>query len=398
MKFKKVRSAILAATLACSMCVTPVFAEPNTDTSSLQSQKAAAQSEADTLQSQLNTLMTKQNELEIDLGTKGLEVEQAKIDLAEAEAKKQKQYEDMKLRIKYMYEEGNNSAMERIAESGSIAEVLTQSEYVEKIHGYDRNMLQEYADTVEEVENLTTSLEEEYSNLQNLESEYKAQSQELSSTIESKRAEVTNLDAMIQEAARIATKAAEEKAAKLAAEQQAAAQQVIQQQQQAADTQTGGTDTSGQNTPSADVPVVDNNTQNSGTDTVVPDTPSADTPVVDTTPAPSEPTYNAGTGNAVVDRAYSQLGAEYVWGACSPGQFDCSGFVSYCLTGSYTRLGTTYTFLGWPQVSDPQPGDVCVSAEHCGIYIGNGQMIHAATEGVGVIIGSVQSGMIYVRY
>ncbi len=101
----------------------------------------------------------------------------------------------------------------------------------------------------------------------------------------------------------------------------------------------------------------------------------------------------------IVGRAYSWVGkAEYVWGACSPGAFDCSGFVSYCLTGQYSRLGTTYTFMGWSQVSDPQPGDVCVNSGHCGIYIGGGQMIHAATEGVGVIVGPVQSGMIFVRY
>lgn len=113
----------------------------------------------------------------------------------------------------------------------------------------------------------------------------------------------------------------------------------------------------------------------------------------------SEPAYNAVTGNAIVDRAYSYVGnAEYVWGACSPGAFDCSGFVSYCLTGSYSRLGTTYTFLGWPQVSDPQPGDVATNEGHCGIYIGGGQMIHCATYGVGVIIGPVQSGMTIHRW
>lgn len=117
------------------------------------------------------------------------------------------------------------------------------------------------------------------------------------------------------------------------------------------------------------------------------------------TPSYTEPSYDSATGNAIVDRAWGWVGrAEYAWGACSPGAFDCSGFVSYCLTGSYSRLGTTYTFMGWRQVYDPQPGDVCVNEGHCGIYIGNGQMIHAATEGVGVIVGGVQGGMIYVRY
>ena len=101
----------------------------------------------------------------------------------------------------------------------------------------------------------------------------------------------------------------------------------------------------------------------------------------------------------VVARAESWVGkAEYEWGACRPGAFDTSGFVSYCLTGTYARIGTTYTFLSWPQTTDPQPGDVCVSREHCGIYVGGGQMIHAATEGVGVIYGPVQRGMIYVKF
>ena len=102
-------------------------------------------------------------------------------------------------------------------------------------------------------------------------------------------------------------------------------------------------------------------------------------------------------GGTIVSRAYSQLGKPYVWGECGPSSFDCSGFVSYCLTGSYTRLGTTLTFMGWTRVSNPQPGDVVTTATHCGIYIGNGQMIHAPHTGDVVKVGPVQSGMIYVR-
>lgn len=103
-------------------------------------------------------------------------------------------------------------------------------------------------------------------------------------------------------------------------------------------------------------------------------------------------------GSDVVSRAYSCLGAPYVWGGVGPYGYDCSGLVSYCLTGSHTRLGTTYTFMGWQQVSDPQPGDIAVNWGHTGIYIGGGQMIHAADYGIGVIIGPVQSGMIIVRW
>lgn len=390
MKFKKVRSLLLAIALACSMVVTPAFpanASPEEENqANLESQKAAVENEVNDLQTQLNTLMIKMNELESQLIVKGQELVQAQKDLAVAEDKKQQQYEDMKLRIKYMYEEGDVSAIERIVNSGSMAEALNEVEYVEKVHSYDRQQLQEYANTVTEVENLKITLEEETKTLQNIEEEYQEQSTELNTTIESKRSEVENLDEMIQIAAR------EAEAARIrAAEEAAAAERARAAQPVVADPTpvTAATEdaTSGA-TEEANDSAADNSAEN-GEDV------SAD----DSADAQPEPSYDAYTGNTIVDRAYGWVGnAEYVWGACSPGSFDCSGFVSYCLTGSYTRLGTTYTFLGWTQVSDPQPGDVCVNAGHCGIYIGGGQMIHAATEGVGVIVGPVQAGMIYVRY
>ena len=391
MKFKKVQGLILAVVLSCSMVATPVFAAPKSEEqSSLEAEKAEKQSEVSSLQEQLNSLMTKMNDLETQLIEKGQQISQAEVDLEAAQQKEQQQYEDLKLRIKYMYEEGDGSAMERILSSGSIAEVLTQAEYVQKVHSYDRAQLQEYQNTVQQVADLKTGLEEDQAKLQNLEGEYQAQSDELNTTIESKSEEISNLDSMIQEAARVALEkaaaekaAAEQKAAEKAAQSNAASNTTVASNT----TNNSGTTNAGGTTTVAPAP------------TPAPTPAPAPTPTPVPTPAPAPtPAAPSVDGGSVVSRAYSQLGAAYVWGACSPGAFDCSGFVSYCLTGSYTRLGTTYTFLGWTQVSDPQPGDVCVNANHCGIYIGGGQMIHAATEGVGVIVGAVQSGMIYVRY
>lgn len=118
-------------------------------------------------------------------------------------------------------------------------------------------------------------------------------------------------------------------------------------------------------------------------------------------PTPSAPSQSV-DGGSVVSRAYSKLGCAYSWGGIGPNSFDCSGFVSYCLTGRYCRLGTTGTFMGWTRVSDPQPGDVVVNSYHTGIYIGGGQMIHASDYNTGVIISSVAAGMnnnyIFVRY
>ena len=105
------------------------------------------------------------------------------------------------------------------------------------------------------------------------------------------------------------------------------------------------------------------------------------------------------TGNTVVDRAYAQLGKPYVWGAAGPNSFDCSGLVGYCITGKMgNHWCTTYTMASWKRVTDPQPGDFCLNSHHTGVYIGNGQMIHAPRTGDVVKISAVHSGMWYVRY
>ena len=106
----------------------------------------------------------------------------------------------------------------------------------------------------------------------------------------------------------------------------------------------------------------------------------------------------SGGNSSAVARAYAEIGKPYAWGAVGPNAYDCSGLVSYCLTGSHSRLGTTGTFMNWPRTNNPQPGDICVNDHHCGIYIGNGQMIHAPHSGATVTISAVHSDMIYVVY
>lgn len=103
--------------------------------------------------------------------------------------------------------------------------------------------------------------------------------------------------------------------------------------------------------------------------------------------------------NLIVERAQSHIGCPYSWGGTTSEGFDCSGFVSYCLCGEEgVRLGTTATIADWPIVEDPQPGDICITYGHCGVYVGDGRMIHASTYEVGVIESEVQSGMFYVRW
>lgn len=353
---------LITAVVTSSMIVTPVLAAPSVD--DLKKEKASKQNEVSSLQSQLTTLMGKVNTLESELIQTGEDITKAQSDLVVAQKKEKEQYAAMKKRIKYMYEAGNDSAFETLVTSDDFTDLLSKAEYVQNVHSYDRKQLQEYVETKQQISDLKDSLEKDQKELESKQAEYEKQGDNLNNLITSKSAEVANLDSEIQAAAEAAAK---------------------KQQASAANNSTSSNrnnSTTSNNTTSNK-----NNTSN----TTRPSRPSGNNTSSNTT---SGSNANGGT---IVSRAYSQLGKPYVWGACGPSSFDCSGFVSYCLTGSYTRLGTTLTFMGWTRVSNPQPGDVVTTATHCGIYIGNGQMIHAPHTGDVVKVGPVQSGMIYVR-
>lgn len=360
---------LITAVVTSSMIVTPVLAAPSVD--DLKKEKAAKQSEVSSLQSQLTTLMGKVNTLESELIQTGEDITKAQGDLEVAQEKEKEQYAAMKKRIKYMYEAGNDSAFETLVTSEDFTDLLSKAEYVQNVHSYDRKQLQEYVETKQQISDLKDSLEKDQKELESKQVEYEKQGDNLNNLITSKSAEVANLDSEIQAAAEAAERAAREAAEKAAKE--------AERQQAAASNNNNAASTSNRN----------NTTSNSSSASVA------------TKPSnSSSSTITSGTnanGGSIVSRAYSQLGKPYVWSACGPNSFDCSGFVSYCLTGSYTRLGTTLTFMGWTRVSNPQPGDVVTTATHCGIYIGNGQMIHAPHTGDVVKVGPVQSGMIYVR-
>lgn len=389
---------LITAVVTSSMIVTPVLAAPSVD--DLKKEKAAKQSEVSSLQSQLTTLMGKVNTLESELIQTGEDITKAQGDLEVAQEKEKEQYAAMKKRIKYMYEAGNDSAFETLVTSEDFTDLLSKAEYVQNVHSYDRKQLQEYVETKQQISDLKDSLEKDQKELESKQVEYEKQGDNLNNLITSKSAEVANLDSEIQAAAEAAAREAAERAAREAAEKAA---KEAERQQAAASNNNNAASTSNRNNTTSNR----NNTASSSTATSNRNnTTSSSSSSSSSAPAATKPsnssssTTTSGTnanGGSIVSRAYSQLGKPYVWGACGPNSFDCSGFVSYCLTGSYTRLGTTLTFMGWTRVSNPQPGDVVTTATHCGIYIGNGQMIHAPHTGDVVKVGPVQSGMIYVR-
>lgn len=108
-------------------------------------------------------------------------------------------------------------------------------------------------------------------------------------------------------------------------------------------------------------------------------------------------TYS-GSSSSIVDYAYQFLGTPYVYGATGPSAFDCSGFTSYVFRNAagVEISRTTYSQVGVGQevpYNELQPGDLVFTygLDHVGIYVGNGQYIHAPYPGESVKVSPVTS-------
>ena len=377
LKKKSIRT--LMAILAVSVFVsTAVYAEPSSKEAqekvdALKEKKAAKQQEVSSLKSQLTTILAKLDELETALDAKQKEIEQSEADLEEAKLEEKQQYEDMKTRIVYMYEEGTSSAeLEKIMKSQSISDMLSVVEYAQNLHDYDRNKLDELIAIKQKIQELNAQLKAQKAEMEDLQAQYEEQSAALNAMIEEKSAEIADLGDQIQEAAKEVQKAKEREAAEALARAAAEARARAAAQAQ---TRTNGSSGSGASSGSTTGPN-----------------------------APVNPPVISGGANAhgstIVAAAYSQLGVPYVWGGTSPGRgLDCSGLTQYCYRCAGISISRTSgaQLAGGTIVSNPSPGDICWTPGHVAIYIGNGQMIEAQQTGVPVKISAVRVTY-YVRY
>ncbi|MGY1827152.1 MULTISPECIES: NlpC/P60 family protein [unclassified Blastococcus] len=115
-------------------------------------------------------------------------------------------------------------------------------------------------------------------------------------------------------------------------------------------------------------------------------------------PAPSGVVAPSSAAQAAVNAALAQLGDPYVWGAGGPNAFDCSGLTSYAYAAAGVTLphsSRSQSQMGKPvSRSELQPGDLVFfysPVSHVGMYIGNGQMVHASTSGQPVKVASLDS-------
>lgn len=366
---KNIARCAATATLACVLglgLVAPAYADTESDL-------AAAREKLEQIGTQTQKIYDELSSQTQELDKTEGEITQKQQEIADGQAK-------LSSYVSGNYKTGGMSLLQAFTGVDNLGEMLNRLFYFNKVSDKQAKTIQEVKDLKAELSNKQAEQQKNVEATQKKVDELNAQQAEAQSVVNS-------LDSQLQ-----AELAAE-------AEQNAALQAGI------------NASTAEKATVSADT-AASATTDNSGGDSSQdqPNTPSNPTPVTPSNPQPvtpsqpSTPSTPSQTvdGNSVVSRAYSKLGCAYSWGGIGPDSFDCSGFVSYCLTGRYCRLGTTGTFMGWTRVSDPQPGDVVVNSYHTGIYIGNGQMIHASDYGIGVIVSSVAAGMnnnyIFVRY
>ena len=196
---KKFGGRLITAVVASSLIVTPVIAAPSVD--ELEQNKKEAQSEVSSLQSELTSVMNELSQIENDLINVGEEITKKEGELVVAEEEEKQQYEDMKLRIKYMYEAGGTSAFESLVASEDFSDFVNNAEYVQNVHSYDRQKLVEYVETKEKIETLKSDLEKDQKEIESKQAEYEEKGNNLDAMITSKSAEVADLDAQIQQAA-----------------------------------------------------------------------------------------------------------------------------------------------------------------------------------------------------
>lgn len=267
MKNRKVFTLLLTGMLTLSMGSTVYASGTDAAIAEAQAEKQAAEEGLAQVQSSIGTLESKKQELEsyladlntqyeeltntiselsIQAGEKENQLKQIRAELKKAKKAEKKQYEDMKLRIQYMYENGGTSALETLLSSKDLAEFLNNAESVSKISQYDRNMLDKYVNLQNNIQEQETAAEEEKQSIDALLAERSSKKQEVqeltASTSDNIASYVDQISASQEEAAALTEQindadnsiallvqqAEEEKAAREAAEAKAAEEAAAQ--------------------------------------------------------------------------------------------------------------------------------------------------------------------------
>jgi peptidoglycan hydrolase CwlO-like protein len=166
----------------------------------IEEQKESLEANLSGLNTQLSELSASMNELEIQISDKEDEIEQAQEELTAAEAQSEKQYEDMKVRIKFMYENSNTSVWQMLLSSASLSDFLNRTEYISDINRYDREMLNAYQELQESIAEKKTELEADRDELLAMQEDMKQKQNSVNSLISQTKANIAQADQNLADA------------------------------------------------------------------------------------------------------------------------------------------------------------------------------------------------------
>ena len=387
--------------------------------------KEQLQNEIAALDANLVNVMVSIQTLEGDISNKQADIEQTQSDLQKAQNAKDKQYEAMKQRIQYLYEKGGNDAwFQMMVNAENLSELLTKAEYTQKMYDYDRQSLEKYANTIDQVTQLGNKYQQEKAELEGMKQEYEAESVNLQAAIDERRAVSADCDneiayaqqmaneyaALIEqqqaeierlEAERVAAEEEARRQAELAAAEEAARQEAEAEDETVYDEE--GNEVDAEDALENGETLYDEEGNEIDPDSVT-DEEESDGDVEydeygnvidsDNTVDPEEyQSSGSGSGSSVVDFATQFVGNPYVWGGTSlTDGADCSGFVQ----SVYANFGVSLPRTSYEQqnagtevsYADAQPGDLICYGGHVAIYMGDGKIVHASNAKDGIKISN----------
>lgn len=152
----------------------------NSDIANIKDSQSDVKDSITAAAARMKTLLSKQEQLKSDIKDKQNEVEQANKKLEEAKEEEQNQYDAMKLRIQYLYENStDNSIWSAILESNGLSDMLNRIEYATDLYKSDRELMTSYQNAVKKVEDWTMQLADEMDSLLALQDKYQTQQGEL---------------------------------------------------------------------------------------------------------------------------------------------------------------------------------------------------------------------------
>ena len=367
---------VLAGSLTAGACAVPnVYAKTeaekkrdaykkklkakNSDIANIKDSQSDVKDSITAAAARMKTLLSKQEQLKSDIKDKQNEVEQANKKLEEAKEEEQNQYDAMKLRIQYLYENStDNSIWSAILESNGLSDMLNRIEYATDLYKSDRELMTSYQNAVKKVEDWTMQLADEMDSLLALQDKYQTQQGELK-TLMAKLEQ--QKDAYAQQLAEAQKQAQDYK--KTISKQEA----IIRAQEAAAARANANTYDGGGTGASGGI--------------------ASDSYLKDPDCNPSHTTDVSGAD--IVAFAQQFVGNPYVWGGNSlTNGVDCSGFVHqvYAHFGISTpRYSQAFKSVGQPvSYQNIQAGDVVVYPGHVAIYIGNGNIVEAQSTRAGI--------------